>query len=63
MILIAFGWACIIYGAYAYSSSEQTLTFAPPRDSRTRVTEIPLPPVAGGLALWGGIVLLVTKSK
>jgi hypothetical protein len=63
ILLIAFGGACILYGAYANFSAEQIITLAPPRDSGSSTREIPLRPVAGGLALWGGIILLVTKSK
>ncbi len=63
LLLIAFGVLCLLYGLLANPEVMQTLAIALPPDAPERSRDIPLPPVAGGLAVWCGAVLLVTRPK
>ena len=63
MILIALGVAGLAWGGFTYTTQEKVLDFGPIHATRDETHTVPLPPIAGGLALAGGIVLLVTGKK
>lgn len=55
---IAFG-----YQGISYTSREKVVDLGPLQVSADRTRTLPLPPIVGGVALIGGIVLLVVGSK
>jgi hypothetical protein len=63
MILIAAGLAGLVWGGFTYTTREKVIDIGPIHASRDETHTVPLPPIAGGLALVGGIVLLVTGKK
>ena len=63
IVLVILGVVALIYGGISYTKEETVLDIGP-LEARARTREtIPLPPLLGGLALTGGIVLLVVGAR
>ena len=57
------GVIALAYGGISYTREEKVLDIGPfEATAKTRET-IPLPPLLGGLALAGGVVLLIAGSR
>jgi len=62
-VLIALGVISLAIGGITYTKREKVLDIGPIQATADRQKTIPLPPLLGGLALVGGIVLVVAASK
>jgi hypothetical protein len=63
ILLIVVGVLALAYGGFSYTKREKIVDVGPiEATAKTRET-VPLPPVLGGLALAGGIVLLIAGSR
>jgi hypothetical protein len=62
-VLIAIGIISLAIGGITYTKREKVLDIGPIQATADRQKTIPLPPLLGGLALVGGIVLVVASSK
>ena len=60
IILIVVGLFGLAWGGFTYTSSEKVVDIGPIHATREKTHTVPLPPVAGAVALIGGIVLLVS---
>ena len=63
VILCVLGLIGLVWGGVTYTTREKIVDIGPIHASRDETHNIPLPPVAGALALIGGIVLLVAGRK
>jgi hypothetical protein len=63
MILIALGLFGLAWGGFTYTTREKVVDIGPIHATRDETHNVPLPPIAGALALIGGIVLLVAGRK
>lgn len=63
IILIALGIFGLAWGGFTYTTQEKVVDIGRIHATREKTHEVPLPPIAGGLALIGGIVLLVAGKK
>jgi uncharacterized membrane protein len=63
VILIVLGLVALVFQGITYTKREQVLKVGPIEATAKKEHTIPLPPVLGGIALIGGIVLLVTGDK
>jgi len=63
IILIALGIAALAYQGITYTTREKVVDLGPIQVTAEKTKTIPLPPIAGAIALVGGIVLLVTGIK
>ena len=63
IVLIVIGVIALAYGGISYTRREKVLDIGPLEATTERRETIPLPPVLGGLALAGGIVLLIVGSR
>lgn len=63
IILIVLGLIGIVWGGVTYTTREKVVDVGPIHASRDEKHTIPLPPVAGAVALIGGIALLVVGKK
>ena len=63
IILIVIGIAALAYQGITYTTREKVVDIGPIHMTADKTNTIPLPPVLGGLALVGGIVLLVIGNK
>jgi len=62
-VLIAIGVISLAVGGITYTKREKVLDIGPIQATADRQKTIPLPPLLGGLALAGGIVLVIASSK
>lgn len=63
IVLIVIGVVALAYGGISYTKREKVLDIGPLEATTETRETIPLPPVLGGLALAGGIVLLIVGSR
>jgi hypothetical protein len=63
VILIVIGIAAFGYQGISYTTREKVVDIGPLTVTAEKTRTIPLPPIIGGLALVGGIALLVMGSK
>ena len=61
--LIALGLVTLVYQGITYTTSEKVVDLGPLKITAQEEKTIPLPPILGGLALAGGIVLIVAAAR
>ena len=61
--LIVLGIAAFAWQGISYTTTEKVLDLGPIQLSAEKTRTLPLPPIAGGICLLGGIVLLVIGRK
>lgn len=62
-LLIVVGLIGLIWGGISYTREEKVLDLGPIEATAERRRTIPIGPVVGGIALIGGIVILVAGRK
>ncbi|MEQ1756939.1 MAG: DUF3185 domain-containing protein [Vicinamibacterales bacterium] len=63
VVLVVLGVIALAYGGINYTRTEKVLDIGPLEATTETRERIPLPPVLGGVALIGGIALLVVGSR
>ena len=63
VILIVLGIVAFAYQGITYTTTEKAIDLGPLHVTAEKTHTIPLPPILGGIALVGGIVLLVAGLK
>lgn len=63
IILIGIGLFGLAWGGFTYTTREKVVDIGPIHATRDKTHNVPLPPIAGAVALIGGIVLLVARRK
>lgn len=63
IILIGLGLIGLAWGGFTYTTSEKVVDIGPIHATREKTHNVPLPPIAGAVALIGGIILLVAGKK
>jgi uncharacterized membrane protein len=63
IILIVLGVIALAYQGITYTTKEKVVDLGPLKVEATKEKTIPLPPIVGGVALVGGIVLLIASSR
>lgn len=63
IILIVVGVIAFAYQGITYTTREKVIDLGPLQVTADKTKTLPLPPIVGGIALVGGIVLLVMGSK
>lgn len=63
ILLIVFGVIALAYGGFSYTKTEEIVDLGPIQATAETRETVPLPPILGGLALAGGIVLLIAGSR
>ena len=61
--LILLGIVAMVYQGISYTTRENVIDLGPLQATVDKKQTIPLPPLVGGLALAGGIVLLIVGAK
>jgi hypothetical protein len=63
IVLIAIGVVSLAYQGITYTTREKVLEVGPITATQDKEHTLPLPPILGGLALAGGVVLLVAGAR
>jgi hypothetical protein len=63
VILIALGLFGLAWGGFTYTTRQKVVDIGPIHATRDKTHNVALPPIAGAIALIGGIVLLATPRK
>jgi len=63
VVLVVIGIVSLALGSIRYTKKETVLEVGPAKVTADRHEQIPLPPLLGGLALAGGIVLIVVGAR
>ena len=61
--LIVLGVIALAYQGITYTTREKVVDLGPLKITAQKEKTIPLPPILGGLALAGGIVLVVVATR
>ena len=63
IILIVVGIIAFAYQGITYTTREKVVDLGPIQVTADKTKTLPLPPIVGGIALVGGILLLVMGSR
>jgi uncharacterized membrane protein len=63
IVLLVLGVLALAYQGINYTRQEKVVDIGPIHATAEKHERIPLPPIVGGLALIGGVVLLVTGAR
>jgi len=63
IVLIIFGIIALVYHGFTYTTHEKVLKIGPLEATQEVKKTIPLPPILGGAALAGGIVLIFIGAR
>jgi drug/metabolite transporter (DMT)-like permease len=62
-ILIVLGLVGILWGGFAYNTQKKVIDWGPIQATETKHHAVPVPPVAGAVALIVGVAFLASKRK
>lgn len=63
IVLVMAGLIGLAWGGFSYTTQERVADIGPIHASRDKTHSVPLPPIAGALALVGGVALLVAGKN
>jgi len=63
IVLIIVGIVAFAYQGIQYTSKEKVVDLGPVQVTTEKTRTFPLPPIVGGIALVGGILLLLVGNK
>jgi drug/metabolite transporter (DMT)-like permease len=63
ILLIVIGLIGVVWGGITYTTRDKVADIGPIHVSDEKHHSIPLPPIAGAIALIGGVVLLVSAKQ
>ncbi len=63
LILIVLGLIGLAWGGFTYKTNEKVVDIGPIHATREKTHNVPLPPIAGAIAVAGGVVLLLAAKK
>jgi len=63
IVLVVLGALALAYQGIRYTTREKLIDLGPLKVTASEKKTIPLPPIVGGIALVGGIVLILADRK
>jgi uncharacterized membrane protein HdeD (DUF308 family) len=63
ILLLVLGLVALLYSGITYTKRENVVDLGPIQVNKETTKKIPLPPIIGGLALVGGIVLVMSSRR
>ena len=63
VILIVLGLVGLAWGGFTYTTRKKVLDIGPIQATREEHHAVPVPPIAGAIALVGGVVLIVADRR
>jgi uncharacterized membrane protein YidH (DUF202 family) len=63
IVLVILGVVGLAYGGVTWTTREKVVDLGPLQVSHDKTQSLPLPPIAGGICLIAGVVLLVAAGR
>ena len=63
VVLIVLGIIGLAYGGLSWTTKEKVVDLGPIEVTQNKTRSLPLPPIAGGIALVAGVILLVGSGR
>jgi uncharacterized membrane protein len=63
ILLIVLGLGALVYQGVSYRSEEKILDLGPIEATSETTKTIPIPPIVGGLAVIGGIAIVIATTR
>ena len=63
LVLIVLGLVGLVWGGFTYTTTEKVIDIGPIHATREKTHNLPLTPIAGAVAVAGGVLLLVAGKK
>jgi uncharacterized membrane protein YidH (DUF202 family) len=63
IVLVILGIVALAYGGVTWTSTEKVVDLGPLQVTNDKTHSLPLPPIAGGVCLIAGVVLLVSAGR
>jgi hypothetical protein len=63
VFLVLLGVAALVYQGITYTTRETVLDLGPIQATKETTKTMPLPPILGGMAVLGGVFLIVLGAK
>jgi uncharacterized membrane protein YidH (DUF202 family) len=63
VVLVVLGLLALVYGGITYTKREKVIDLGPLQATTTEKKQIPFPPIAGGLAVLAGAVMIVAGGR
>ncbi len=63
ILLIVIGIAAFAYHSFSYTTTEKAIDLGPIQVTAEKQHSIPLPPMVGGIAIIGGVALLLMGRR
>ena len=63
VVLVVLGLLALVYGGISYTKREKVVDLGPIQATATEKKQIPIPPIAGGLAVLAGAVMIVAGGR
>jgi hypothetical protein len=63
VVLIVLGVVGLAYGGFTWTTKEKVVDIGPVEVTQNKTRSLPLPPIAGGICLVAGVILLIGTGK
>jgi len=63
IVLIVIGIIALAYGGFSFKEHKKDVDIGPVQIGHTETHTVPMPPILGGVAIAGGIVLVIVGSR
>jgi uncharacterized membrane protein YidH (DUF202 family) len=63
IVLIVVGVIALAYGGFSFTTTEKVAEIGPLKLEKEKTRGVSIPPIIGGAALVGGVVLLVAAAR
>jgi uncharacterized membrane protein len=63
ILLIILGIVGLAFGGFSFTHKEKVVDLGPIQASADKKESVPVPPILGGLAIVGGVVLLASSAR
>ena len=63
ILLVILGVVGLAFGGFSFTHKEKVVDLGPIQASADKKESVPIPPILGGLAIVGGVVLLASSAR
>lgn len=63
VVLIVVGIVALAYGGFSWTDKDKVVDIGPVEVTKTERKSLPIPPIAGGICIVAGVIVLVAGSR